>query len=103
MGWVSGDELRNASVDPIVAQGFDILSHMNADHRDSLVELVAKEIGEKLAPASVLMTNISSEGFVISVRGKKPQSVVCSFSTSVTNAEEARRAIIELLKGARST
>jgi putative heme iron utilization protein len=102
MGWVSGEEFGGAAVDKIVAQGFDIISHMNADHRDALVELAAKVTGQKMLSSLVLMTDINANEFVITVSGKAPRKIVCKFADPVTNAEEARAAMVSLIKEARS-
>jgi hypothetical protein len=102
MGWVSGEEFGSAAVDSIVAHGFDILSHMNTDHREALVDLVAKETGQRLAPAVVLMTDINANEFEISARGNTFERVVCKFKTPVTNPKEARAAIITLVQEAKT-
>lgn len=101
VGWVQGDAFCTAGHAPITYLGLEILSHMNDDHRQALVELVAAREGKVPQSELVAMTDISSSSFTISVRGPEPLVVRYEFDSPVTTTEEARKALIEVLKRAR--
>lgn len=102
MGWITGDEFRAQPVDAIVTHGFDILRHMNNDHRDSLVQLVTNKTGVAPKVTQVLMTDISANQCSITVNGDNAQRIICRFPCAVTTPEQARTAIIALLQQART-
>lgn len=102
MGWIAGDEFRAQPVDAIVTHGFDILQHMNHDHRDALVELVKSKTGVTPNATQVLMTDISATQCSITVNGDNAQRIICRFPSAVATPEQARTAIIALLQHVRA-
>jgi len=101
MGWVDADAYRAATVDPLADHVAGILAHMNADHGNALV-LYCRAFAE-LEAEMAEMTGIDRMGFdVRGRRGDRRQSVRINFPRDVTTPEEARRALVEMVREARA-
>jgi len=102
IAWLSAEKYLAVTPDPISYHALDILNHMNEDHKDALQELCLAFAPEKLTPQRASMNFIDSKGFVISYEFKeKEREVRLDFTHPIKTPDEARVAIIELLKKAR--
>jgi heme iron utilization protein len=100
MGWVPASEYDLAQPDPLADATGEILQHMNADHKDALILLARVFAGiESLEP---VMTSVDRLGFHVrlntqgGMRGARN-----AFSREVSNPEETRKALVEMVQQAR--
>lgn len=75
----------------------DIVSHMNEDHADAVGLYAARLLG--LAPGEWRMTGVDADGCDLRCRG---QIARLSFDAPVLDAEQARKALVELVRRARA-
>jgi putative heme iron utilization protein len=102
MSWISEADWRAAEPDPLGPSAAGIIAHMNADHADAMV-LYCKAFSRATAIASASMTGIDRYGFEMSaMTSQGPRPVRLAFGQPVGTPEEARAALISLLKDARS-
>ena len=74
---------------------------MNTDHADAMV-LYCKAFSQATEIASARMTGIDRYGFEMSAKtAEGPRPVRLAFPTRVTTAQDARAALISMLKEAR--
>ena len=100
MGWIAGGDYAAARPDPLAAAAADIAGHMNRDHPDALVDL-ARALGDAPADAAV-MTSVDRLGFELRLRSGDGESRTrIAFPREVASPEEARTALIEMLREAR--
>lgn len=87
-----------AGAEALVAREADIVGHMNEDHADA-VELYATRLLDA-PPGAWRMSGIDPHGcdLVLGARALR-----LPFATRITNGEEARRELVRLVGGARST
>jgi putative heme iron utilization protein len=100
MGWVSGTEYSGAQPDPLVDHAGGIMQHMNTHHATALLELARAYAG--IESDEVTMTSIDRLGF--QVRLKTPEGARgarIAFLHEVSNPEEARNAVVDMLTEAR--
>jgi heme iron utilization protein len=100
MGWVETPEYERARPDPLADAATGILEHMNADHRDALVLLAKIFAGIEAREAT--MTSVDRLGF--DVRLKTPERIRgarIAFLREVSDPEETRNVLIEMVKQAR--
>ncbi len=101
MSWIARDEWRAARPDPLASSAAGIIAHMNADHADALV-LYSKAFSKATAITSASMTGIDRYGFEMSaLTNEGPRPVRLPFARAVETPEEARAALIAMLKEAR--
>jgi putative heme iron utilization protein len=101
MGWVAAEAYRAAAADPLADARAGILAHMNADHADALV-LYARAFAAVEAEEAE-MVGIDHMGFSVRARvGDRSRTVRIGFPRDVTTPEEARRALVEMVREARS-
>jgi putative heme iron utilization protein len=75
---------------------------MNADHADAMV-LYCKAFSKATEITSASMTGIDQYGFEMSAKTNEgPRPVRLAFARPVSTTEDARAALISLLKDARS-
>ena len=101
MGWVSASEYAGSRPDPLADSMAQIIEHMNADHKDALV-LLARRFAHIEAEEGT-MTAVDRLGF--QVRLKTPEGVRggrIAFLREVSNAEETRKVLVEMVQQARS-
>jgi hypothetical protein len=97
MGWVSADDYAKAEPDPLVAVGAGIIEHMNADHRDALRKIAARDIGEE--PDDAAITAVDRLGFHLRLKtGERVHGRRIAFPREVRSANEARAVFIEMLR-----
>jgi putative heme iron utilization protein len=102
MSWVAKDDWRAAEPDPLGASAAGVIAHMNNDHADAMV-LYCKAFSRATDITSASMTGIDRYGFEMSaMTSKGPRPVRLAFGTPITTQEEARVALISMLKDARS-
>ena len=102
MSWVSAEDYRVAAPDPLASSSADILTHMNEDHADSVLAY-AKHLAGIDDAESATMTAVDRYGFELAALTKKgPRATRLAFDVEVTSSEEVRRALIALVKRARS-
>jgi heme iron utilization protein len=100
MGWVQAADYVQALPDPLADIASGIIAHMNADHSDALVLLASSCAGIEAQEA--IMTSVDRLGFHVrlktseGVRGER-----IAFSREVTNANEARKVLVEMVQDAR--
>ena len=101
MSWISKADWQAADPDPLGPSAAGTIAHMNADHADALV-LYCKAFSRATEIASASMTGVDRYGFDMSVmtpQGRRP--VRLAFERPVSTPEEARAALISMLKDAR--
>jgi len=103
--WVAGDALVDhaaaSHVDGLAAQRDAVCKHMNQDHADSLVLIAARLAG--ITAQSARMIHLDSRGFdFIAVQAGVHKHVRLAFPAPITSSDETRRAMIDLVKQARS-
>jgi len=94
--WIPGQELRPPA-NHLAEQEAAILDHMNADHTENLRAYCHHVHGEDVE--TVAMTGIDTDGFDVTADGCLLRF---SFETPVTNAQEARVALVALAKECRA-
>jgi putative heme iron utilization protein len=101
MGWVSASDYVSSQPDPLADSMGEIIQHMNADHKDALV-LLAREFAH-IESQEAAMTGVDRLGF--HVRLKTPDGMRgarIAFSCEVSNSEETRKVLVEMVRQARS-
>jgi putative heme iron utilization protein len=100
MGWVEAAQYHRALPDPLSDAATGILDHMNADHADALILLAKRFAGIEAQEAT--MTSVDRLGF--NVRLKTPdrmRGARIAFLREVTNSEETRKVLVEMVTQAR--
>ena len=101
MGWVSASEYVRSKPDPLADSVTEIIQHMNSDHKDALVLLARIFAGIEAQEAS--MTGVDRLGFQVRLKtqdGMKGARI--AFLREVSNAEETRNVLVEMVQRARS-
>jgi putative heme iron utilization protein len=102
MSWVDEAEWRTAEPDPLGPSAAGTIAHMNADHGDAMV-LYCKAFSKATEISATVMTGIDRYGFEMSAKTKEgPRPVRLAFAVPVSTPEEARAALISMLKDARN-
>ena len=102
MGWIAAEDYASARPDPLWEAAPGILQHMNADHADALV-LVARHFAGEAADKAV-MTAVDRLGFQLRLEaGERIHGRRLAFLREVTNTEEARQVLVEMVRQSRST
>ena len=102
MSWISKADWQAAEPDPLGPSAAGIIAHMNADHTDAIV-LYCKAFSRATEVTSASMTGVDRYGFDMSAMTVKgPRPVRLAFGKPVSTPEEARVALISLVKDARS-
>lgn len=100
MGWVEVGDYEHAAPDPLAESAPGILAHMNADHVDSMVLLARSYAQIEAAEAS--MTSVDRLGFSLRLKTEEGiKGTRINFLRSVATAQEARKALIEMVKVAK--
>ncbi|MEM7094656.1 MAG: DUF2470 domain-containing protein [Actinomycetota bacterium] len=102
MSWVSDDGFFDATVDPLAEVAAGVVEHMNDDHRDANL-LYAQVLAELDDATDSTMTGIDRYGVTLRVDTPAgPRMARVPFPAPLTEADQARPAVIELLQAARS-
>ena len=94
--WIPGEELR-APANRLAEQETGILDHMNADHAENLRAYCRHAHGLEVVDA--LMVGMDTAGFDVRADGKLLRF---AFDTPVTDAKQARDALVALAQASRS-
>jgi len=102
MSWIGRDEWHAADPDPLAPSAAAIIAHMNTDHADAMV-LYCKAFSRATDSSAASMTGIDRYGFEMSARtGEGPRPVRLAFAAPVSTPDQARAALIAMLKEART-
>lgn len=99
MGWVDAADYEHASPDPLAEASSGILSHMNADHVDSMIFLVRTHA--HLEASEATMTSVDRLGFTL--RLKTPEGMKgarINFPREVATPQETRKVLVEMVRQA---
>lgn len=99
MGWVAAVDYADAAPDPLANVAPTILSHMNADHANSMILLARLHAGIEASEAS--MTSVDQLGFWLRLKtadGVKGTRI--NFTRAVANAGETRTVLVEMVRAA---
>jgi putative heme iron utilization protein len=100
MGWVAASEYSQAQPDPLVEHKNDIMHHMNADHNDALILLAKRFTGIEAQEAE--MTAVDRLGFHLRLKTQDGMhGVRIAFLQEVTNPEQTREVLVEMVRLAR--
>jgi putative heme iron utilization protein len=100
MGWVAASDYSEAQSDPLAEHKSDIMQHMNADHKDTLILLAKRFAGIEAQEAA--MTSIDRLGFNVRLKAQDGvHGARIAFLREVTNPTQAREVFVEMVKQAR--
>ncbi|MEO0494522.1 MAG: DUF2470 domain-containing protein [Actinomycetota bacterium] len=101
MSWVTSDGYTGAEVDPLAMVAGPVVEHMNDDHRDA--NLMYVQVLAGLADATdAKMVGIDRYGVTLTAETPAgPRMARVPFSEPLTEADQARPAVIDLLNDAR--
>ncbi len=100
MGWVEAPDYEHASPDPLAEASAGILSHMNADHVDSMILLARTHANLEASEAT--MTSVDRLGFSLRLKtaeGMKGTRI--NFPREVTTPQETRSVLVDMVRQAR--
>lgn len=100
MGWVTALEYGSSQPDPLADAMGGIIQHMNADHKDAMV-LLARKFAQ-IEAQEATMTAVDRLGFHVRLKtseGMKGARV--AFTREVRSSDEARKVLVEMVRGAR--
>ena len=101
MGWVTAEEYRQAKADPLADVPFEIIQHMNEDHKDALV-LLAQHFGNHSSD-QVKMITVDHLGFDLELtQGNQLHEIRLNFIRQVQNANAVRKVLVEMVQKART-
>jgi heme iron utilization protein len=102
MSWIQPSEWITARPDPIAPDARGILEHMNQDHADAL-PLYLRAFSSVQDVVRVEMSSIDRLGFELSVvTSQGTQTVRFAFHESIGTKNDARKALVGLLREART-
>lgn len=96
--WVSAEAYRSASPDPIAYESWSAIEHMNHDHRDALVRLVADNLKSTPNAADVHLVSIFEDRLVIRVSGSEQGDCSIPFPRKAVDVSELREIIVKMLR-----
>jgi len=97
MGWVESQDYVQASPDPLAEVAAGIMTHMNADHVNSMILLAKTHAGLEASEAA--MTSVDRLGFTLRLKtaeGMKGARV--NFTREVTDAQQTRKVLVEMVR-----
>ncbi|MDP9000411.1 MAG: DUF2470 domain-containing protein [Myxococcota bacterium] len=101
MSWVSAEEYRAATPDPLAAAASGILRHMNEDNADAVLAYAMVLAG--IADAtSASLTAVDRYGFEIAaVTPQGPRAARLAFDATIATSDDVRRSMVAMAKRAR--
>lgn len=102
MGWVTANDYRIATPDPLMVSAFGILSHMNADHKPAMLLLARTHAGVEATEAA--MTSVDRLGFTLrltTVEGMK--GIRINYPAEAHNAQAVRAALVDMMLQAKAS
>ena len=101
MSWIDRADWESAEPDPLGPSAAKIIAHMNADHADALV-LYCKAFSKAVDTSAASMTGIDRYGFEMSaITPAGPRPIRLPFAGPISTPEQARAALVALVKEAR--
>lgn len=100
MGWVAAEDYASAEPDPLAGASAGIITHMNADHMESMILLARKHAGIEATEAA--MTSVDRLGFTLRLKtseGMKGARV--NYAEEARTVEAVRTAVVDLVNSAR--
>jgi putative heme iron utilization protein len=102
MSWVTAEAWSAASPDPIAPSAAGILEHMNADHKETMLEYT-RAFSRAPDASDAELVAVDRYGFEMAVATPEgPRPVRVAFHAAVESADEVRREMIALAKEARA-
>ncbi len=102
MSWISRGDWHAATPDPLAPHVEPIIAHMNDDHRDALLAC-AHGLSRAKEASEATMTGLDRYGFEMSVAMPEgPRPVRLAFASTLTSADQARAAVIAVVRSARA-
>lgn len=99
MGWVEAAEYHHASPDPLANSSAGILSHMNADHSDSMILLARTHAHIDASEAT--MTSVDRLGFSLRLKTQEGmKGARINFPHEVSTPQETRKMLVEMVRQA---
>lgn len=100
MGWVAAPEYSEAQADPLAEHKFDIMRHMNADHKDALILLAKRFTG--IAAQEAEMISIDRLGFHVRLKAQDGMhGARIAFLREVSDPAQTREVFVEMVQQAR--
>ena len=104
MSWVTAEEYTAAEPDPLRPHAARIIEHMNDDHADALV-MYCKVFADRPNTVQARMVGVDRYGFAV-LAADRPDgdevAVRLRFDSPVDTPDAVRKAMVELLRRARS-
>ena len=101
MGWVSASDYYRSQPDPLADSMAQIIQHMNADHKDALV-MLARSFAH-IDSTEATMTAVDRLGFHLRLKtAEGMRGARIAFLQEVRDATQTRKALIDMVKQARS-
>lgn len=101
MGWIATEDYGSARPDPLMDAAAGIIQHMNADHAGAL-RLIARHYAGEAADEAA-MTAVDRLGFHLRLKsGERVYGRRVAFLREVSNSDEARGVLVEMVRQARS-
>jgi putative heme iron utilization protein len=100
MGWITAADYAQAAPDSLTDSAPGIIAHMNADHSDSMILLARTH--SQMEATEAAMTSVDRLGFHLrrkTAEGMKGTRI--NFPHEVTNPNETRAALVEMVRTAR--
>src|SRR6266536_3207586 len=100
MGWVTASEYDHAQADPLADSMAEIVPHMNADHKCALLLLARVLSG--IESQEAVMISVDRLGFHVRLKTQDGmRGARIGFVREVSNAEETRKVLVEMVQQAR--
>jgi putative heme iron utilization protein len=101
MGWVEAKDYESAAPDPLADSAPGILSHMNADHMDSMILLAKSQAGIDATEAT--MTSVDRLGFSLKLKTHDGvKGIRINFLGEVATPGDTRAALVEMVRQAKA-
>ena len=101
MGWISASEYACSQPDPLADSMAEIIQHMNADHKDSLI-LLAREFAH-IESQEATMTAVDRLGFHLRLKTQDGmRGARIAFLRGVGNSAETREVLVEMVGRSRA-
>jgi putative heme iron utilization protein len=102
MSWVTAEDYRKASPDPLANAARGILAHMNEDHADALIA-IARAFGNVKDASRATMTAVDRYGFeIVAVTPEGPRAKRIAFDGSIESQNAVRQALVAMVGAARN-
>jgi len=101
MGWVDVREYEHAAPDPLANAASAILTHMNADHVDSMILLARSHAGIEATEAT--MTSVDRLGFSLKLKTNDwVKGSRINFLHEATTPQDTRALLVEMVRQAKA-